>query len=142
MIFRQFIDDDLFCASYLLGDGGEAVVVDPGWDIDRYLDAARAQQLQIKHVVETHVHADHVSGRTCLAEVTGARSYVPAGGGAEPPQLSLKAGLAPAEHLAMGRCQLHQDVLGAGVPRHIGKRFLRDAEQVSLGFIGQAAWVV
>ena len=47
MIFRQFIDEDLGCASYLIGDAGEAAVVDPSWDVGRYLDFASSHRLRI-----------------------------------------------------------------------------------------------
>jgi hydroxyacylglutathione hydrolase len=63
MIFRQFLDDDLGCASYLIGDAGEAVVVDPSWNVAPYLEFASAHRLRIVKVLETHTHADHVSGR-------------------------------------------------------------------------------
>ncbi len=75
MFFRQVLYRDLGCASYLLGDGGEAVVVDPRWDIEVYLEIARDERLRITHVIETHDHADHVSGRFRLADATGARCH-------------------------------------------------------------------
>jgi hydroxyacylglutathione hydrolase len=58
--FRQFVNDDLGCASYLVGDGeaGVAVVVDPAFAIEQYLE----EGLRIERVLETHTHADHVSG--------------------------------------------------------------------------------
>jgi hydroxyacylglutathione hydrolase len=68
---------DLGCASYVLGDSGEAVVVDPRWDIDEYVEIARAERLRIAHVIDTHDHADHVSGRVRLASATGARAHRP-----------------------------------------------------------------
>jgi hydroxyacylglutathione hydrolase len=77
MFFRQVLYRDLGCASYVLGDAGEAVVVDPRWDIDVYFEIARAEQLQITHVIETHDHADHVSGRFRLSDATGARTHRP-----------------------------------------------------------------
>ena len=58
MLFRQFVDEDLGCASYLIGDGDSAVVVDPSFRIDQYLD----EGVRIERVLETHTHADHVSG--------------------------------------------------------------------------------
>ena len=79
MIFRQFIDEDLGCASYLIGDAGEAAVVDPSWDAGRYLDFAASHRLRITRVLETHTHADHVSGRGRIAAATGAELFVPAG---------------------------------------------------------------
>ncbi|TML30052.1 MAG: MBL fold metallo-hydrolase, partial [Actinobacteria bacterium] len=64
MVFRQFIHDDLGCASYLIGDenAGVAAVVDPRLAIEEYLQLARYVGVQIEHVLETHTHADHVSG--------------------------------------------------------------------------------
>ncbi len=64
MQFRQFVDDDLGCASYLIGDesSGEAVVVDPAYAIEPYLEEARKRHVKITGVLETHTHADHVSG--------------------------------------------------------------------------------
>lgn len=84
MIFRQLIDRDLGCASYLLGDRGRGVVVDPGLDVERMLATAEQEGLEIELIVETHVHADHVSGRALLAARTGAITRLPAGGGYQP----------------------------------------------------------
>ncbi|MGH2895940.1 MAG: MBL fold metallo-hydrolase, partial [Solirubrobacteraceae bacterium] len=77
MLFRQVLYQDLGCASYFLGDAGEAIVVDPRWDIAPYLEIAAAEHLRITHVIDTHDHADHVSGRLRLAQATGARAYRP-----------------------------------------------------------------
>jgi hydroxyacylglutathione hydrolase len=67
--FRQFVDDDLGCASYLIGDesSGEAVVVDPAYAIEQYLAEAEKRHVRISQVLETHTHADHVSGHGRLA---------------------------------------------------------------------------
>jgi hydroxyacylglutathione hydrolase len=64
LVLRQFVDDDLGCASYLIGDttAGEAVVVDPAYAIEPYLEAAEEADVRIVRVLETHTHADHVSG--------------------------------------------------------------------------------
>ena len=78
MFFEQVLYRDLGCASYVIGDGGEAVVVDPRWDIDPYLTIAAEQRLRITHVLDTHEHADHLSGRLALARATGARAHRPA----------------------------------------------------------------
>ena len=67
MYFKQFYLGCLAQASYLIGDGGEAAVVDPRRDVDEYLDEAGAQGLTIRHVIETHLHADFVSGHRELA---------------------------------------------------------------------------
>jgi glyoxylase-like metal-dependent hydrolase (beta-lactamase superfamily II)/rhodanese-related sulfurtransferase len=64
VFFRQFVDDDLGCASYLIGEenAGSAVVVDPAFAIEPYLEQAERRGLRIERVLETHTHADHVSG--------------------------------------------------------------------------------
>jgi glyoxylase-like metal-dependent hydrolase (beta-lactamase superfamily II)/rhodanese-related sulfurtransferase len=78
MLFRQIIHEDLGCASYLVGDtaSGVAAVVDPQWDIDPYLHLARLHGVRIEHVLETHNHADHVSGHGRLARASGATIHV------------------------------------------------------------------
>jgi hydroxyacylglutathione hydrolase len=78
MVFRQITHDDLGCASYLIGDegAGVAAVVDPRWDIDEYLRLARYLGVRIQHVLETHNHADHVSGHGRLVAATGAVIHV------------------------------------------------------------------
>ncbi len=72
MHFKQFYVGCLAHASYLIGDGGEAVVVDPSRDVEMYLDEAATHGLAIRWVLETHLHADFVSGHRELAERTGA----------------------------------------------------------------------
>ncbi|MDX6610329.1 MAG: hypothetical protein QOF85_2254 [Solirubrobacterales bacterium] len=78
MLFRQIIHEDLGCASYLVGDtpSGVAAVVDPQWDIDPYLHLSRLHGVRIEHVLETHNHADHVSGHGRLARATGATIHI------------------------------------------------------------------
>src|SRR5262245_41089109 len=75
MYFRQFYLGCLAHASYLIGSNGEAVVVDPQRDVDIYLEDAKAHGLTIQHVIETHCHADFVSGHHELAAHTGAKIY-------------------------------------------------------------------
>ena len=72
MYFKQFYLGCLAHASYLIGSEGEAAVVDPQRDVDEYIAEAEAHGLQIKYVIETHLHADFVSGHQELATRTGA----------------------------------------------------------------------
>lgn len=72
MFFKQFYLGCLAHASYLVGSGGEAVVIDPQRDVEQYIDEAACHSLTIKYVLETHLHADFVSGHRELAERTGA----------------------------------------------------------------------
>ncbi len=75
MYFKQFYLGCLAHASYLIGSDGEAAVVDPRRDVDEYIEEARAQGLEIRHIIETHLHADFVSGHQELAHRTGAKIY-------------------------------------------------------------------
>ncbi len=74
MILRQFLHSDAVAASYLFGCGGNAsgAVVDPVGDISPYLQAAAALGMRILYVIDTHLHADHVSSARALADVSGA----------------------------------------------------------------------
>jgi glyoxylase-like metal-dependent hydrolase (beta-lactamase superfamily II)/rhodanese-related sulfurtransferase len=72
MFFKQFYLACLAHASYLIGSDGEAAVVDPQRDVDEYIAEARAHQLNIKYIIETHLHADFVSGHQELAKRLGA----------------------------------------------------------------------
>ncbi len=78
MLLRYFYDRRLAHASYLVGcqATGEAIVVDPGRDVDVYLDAARAEGMRIVAAVETHIHADFLSGSRELSERVGAHLYL------------------------------------------------------------------
>ena len=76
MYFEQVYLGCLAQASYLIGSEGEAAVVDPRRDVDEYIRKADAQGLRIRYVVETHLHADFVSGHRELAERTGAEIII------------------------------------------------------------------
>jgi glyoxylase-like metal-dependent hydrolase (beta-lactamase superfamily II)/rhodanese-related sulfurtransferase len=82
MYFKQFYLGCLAHASYMIGSDGEAAVVDPRRDVDSYIEEARAQGLEIRHIIETHLHADFVSGHRELAHRTGAKIYFGAKAGA------------------------------------------------------------
>jgi hydroxyacylglutathione hydrolase len=86
VFFRQLLNDETACASYLLGckSRGALAVVDPHVDlVDDYIALADAQGVPIVAVLETHVQADHVSGLPALVERTGATAYLPAGAGVD-----------------------------------------------------------
>src|SRR4029078_90952 len=72
MNFKQFYLGCLSHASYYIGSRDEAVVIDPQRDVSQYTDEAAANRQRIKYVIETHSHADFVSGHLELAEKTGA----------------------------------------------------------------------
>jgi hydroxyacylglutathione hydrolase len=81
MFFRQVLNEDLGCASYVVADGGAAAVIDPKWEIEDYLALAEEHGFSIEHVLETHNHADHVSGHGRLVRATGATIHVSAEAG-------------------------------------------------------------
>ena len=78
MLLKYFYDKSLAHASYMVGcqKSGEALIVDPGRDIQPYIDAADAEGLRIVAATETHIHADFVSGSRELAERLGAKLYL------------------------------------------------------------------
>lgn len=92
MYFKQFYLGCLAHASYLIGSEGEAVVVDPQRDVDQYIAEAEAGGLKIKYVIETHLHADFVSGHRELAARTGAEIVFGAQAGAEFPHRAVSDG--------------------------------------------------
>jgi len=80
MIIKQFFINGIAHSSYLIGGNKVCAIVDPARDVDMYLDAAEEMGLEITHILETHLHADFVSGHMELAEETGARIYAPLSG--------------------------------------------------------------
>ncbi len=92
MYFEQFYLGCLAHASYMLASGGEAVVVDPQRDVEIYLKAAEERGVKIRHVFETHLHADFVSGHKELAARTGATIYIGARAEARFPHVNVQEG--------------------------------------------------
>jgi hydroxyacylglutathione hydrolase len=89
-------------ASYMVGSEGAAAIIDPQRDVDIYLEVAERKGWKIEHIIETHVHADFVSGHRELAERTGARIYLGAGSGAQFPHVAVKDG----DEVQFGQCRL------------------------------------
>jgi glyoxylase-like metal-dependent hydrolase (beta-lactamase superfamily II)/rhodanese-related sulfurtransferase len=89
-------------ASYMIGSNDIAAVIDPQRDVDIYLETAARKNWKIKYIIETHVHADFVSGHRELAERTGAQIYIGEGSGAEFPHVAVKDG----DALQFGQCNL------------------------------------
>ena len=92
MHFEQFYLGCLAHASYMLVSEGEAVVVDPQRDVEIYIDSAAAHGARIRHIFETHLHADFVSGHKELAERTGATIYVGVSANAAFPHVDVRDG--------------------------------------------------
>src|SRR5436190_146320 len=102
MYFKQFYLGCLAHASYLIGSDSEAAVVDPQRDVDQYMAEAESQNLKIKYIIETHLHADFVSGHRELADKTGAEIVFGKEAGATFPHRAVKDG----DELTIGRVQL------------------------------------
>ncbi len=92
MYFKQFYLGCLAHASYLIGDAGEAAVVDPQRDVDQYLEEASREGLRIRYVIETHLHADFVSGHRELASRSGAQIVIGAQARAAFPHMGVREG--------------------------------------------------
>ncbi len=102
MYFEQFYLACLSHASYMVGCGSVAAVIDPQRDIGIYLEEANKHAFKIEHVIETHLHADFVSGHRELAALTGAKIYVGTGSGATFPHVPVEDG----DEIAFGSAKL------------------------------------
>jgi glyoxylase-like metal-dependent hydrolase (beta-lactamase superfamily II)/rhodanese-related sulfurtransferase len=134
MYFAQILRSDIGCAAYLVGstDAGEAAVVDPRIDmVDEILALAGREDLRIRYVLETHTHADHVSGHHELAERTGARIGIHEAAGVAYPHLDLRDG----DELALGEVRLRVLHTPGHRPEHV-------AFAVSDTARGDEPWIV
>jgi hydroxyacylglutathione hydrolase len=102
MYFEQFDRACLSHASYMIGSEGVAAVVDPQRDIGIYLDEANKHGFSIQYLIETHLHADFVSGHRELAALTGAKIYLGANAGAKFPNVPVKDG----DEITFGKVKL------------------------------------
>ena len=134
MYFEQIVRRDIGCAAYLVGstDEGEAAVVDPRLDmVDEILDVLAREGLRLRYVIETHNHADHVSGHHQLAEATRAVIAVHELTNAAYPHLPLHDG----DELALGEVRLRVLHTPGHRPEHIALALLDDTR-------GDLPWVV
>ncbi len=104
MYTQQFFVEGLGCASYIVGCEAEGVaaVIDPDRNVEKYLEAATVRGLRITHIIETHLHADHISGNTDLAGRIGAAIYLHEASDAEFDHKLLRDG----EVLSLGNIRL------------------------------------
>ncbi len=98
---EQFFLGCLAHASYMVASDGVAAVIDPQRDVDIYIDAAKEAGWRIEHIIETHLHADFVSGHHELAKRTGSRIYLGEGSGATFPHTAVKDG----DSIQFGNCR-------------------------------------
>ncbi len=131
VLIEQFFLGCLAHASYLVASEGVAAVIDPQRDVDLYIDLAREKNLRIEHIIETHLHADFVSGHHELAERTGARIYLGADAHATFPHIAIKDGdtlqfgnarfdfLHTPGHTIEGICAVLTDLASPSAPRAV-----------------------
>jgi len=117
MILRQYLHTDPVAISYLLGCGGRAAaaVVDPVGGVTRYLDAAKDAGMRIRYVIDTHLHADHLSAGKELAEAAGAEYVLFAEAGATFPFRGVRDG----EVLELGNVSIEVLHTPGHTPEHI-----------------------
>ncbi len=117
MILRQFLHADPVAISYLLGCGGKAsaAVVDPVGDVAPYLAAAEQTGMRILYVVDTHIHADHVSSGRALADAAGAEYVLFHDAEAEPPFHGVEDG----DRLELGNVAIEVMHTPGHTPEHI-----------------------
>ena len=92
MIIQQLFTGGIAHSSYLLGGTDTCAIVDPRRDVQVYLEAAKSLGMEITHVLETHLHADFVSGHLDLADKTGARICAPKAANCKFDHISLAEG--------------------------------------------------
>jgi hydroxyacylglutathione hydrolase len=131
VLIQQFFLGCLAHASYIVASEGVAAVIDPQRDVDLYLDFAREKSLSIEHIIETHLHADFVSGHHELAERTGARIYLGEDAHATFPHIGIKDGdtlqfgnarinfLHTPGHTIEGICAVLTDLASPSQPRAV-----------------------
>jgi hydroxyacylglutathione hydrolase len=117
--------------SYLVHDGTTGVVIDPQRDIDRFLDTAATAEVDITHVLETHLHNDYVSGGLELARHTGAAYGIAAGDDVEFDRLAIHDG----DDISSGAVRLRAVHTPGHTPTHLSYLLIDDGEAVA-GFTG------
>jgi len=131
VLIEQFFLGCLAHASYLVASEGIAAVIDPQRDVDIYIELAKQHDLKIEHIIETHLHADFVSGHHELAERTGARIYLGEDAAATFPHTAIKDGdtiqfgnarfdfLHTPGHTIEGLCAVLTDLASPAAPRAV-----------------------
>jgi glyoxylase-like metal-dependent hydrolase (beta-lactamase superfamily II) len=141
MILRQFLHTDPVAASYLVGCGGKAsgAVIDPVGDPASYIEAAAKTGMRILYVIDTHIHADHVSAGRALADASGAQYVLFHAAGANKPFHAVHNG----QTLELGNVSLEVMHTPGHTPEHISL-LLRDrtrADEPWMVFTGHTLMV-
>ena len=128
MDFHQFYLGCLAHASYLIGANGEAAVVDPQRDVDQYIAEAERRGLKIRYVIETHLHADFVSGHRELAERTGAEIVMGAAAAAQFPHRAVRDG----DVIRLGKVELRAMETPGHTPESVSWLLVDDGKPVKV----------
>jgi len=140
MIFERFYDESLSQASFLLGcpASGEAIVIDPTWNLEQYITFAEANALRITHVTETHIHADFASGARELSRRTGAQLFLTDEGDADWKYAFIAEGtpLHDGDVIQVGGIRLKAIHTPGHTPEHLTFAQLNGEDQVVALFTG------
>ena len=115
MLLLQFFTPKIAHSSYILAGSKSCAVVDPRRDVQIYLDAAKSLNLRITHVIETHLHADFISGHMDLAQKTGATIFAPDMGKCAFEHVPVKEG----DEIALEDMILHVIETPGHTPEHV-----------------------
>lgn len=115
MHIQQFFIPGIAHSSYIVAGNRACAVIDPARDVKRYLVAAREMGVRITHIMETHLHADFVSGHLDLADVTGAEIYAPRSGKYTFPH----RGLVEGDEIQLEDISFHTIETAGHTPEHI-----------------------
>ncbi len=139
MIIRQFFIPGIAHSSFLVGGAGSCLIVDPSRDTDRYLEAAREEGLKIAGVLETHLHADFISGHLELAHKTGAPIYMPERAEALFPHIPVRQGSV----ITIGDIRIEVRETPGHTPEHVSYVLIHPSrsESPALVFSGDTLFV-
>lgn len=139
MFLKQFFVEGLAHSSYLIGSEGVCAIVDPRRDVDIYIDEAKQQGLDITHIIETHLHADFISGHMDLAQRTRAKVYISQTAGATYEHVPLKEG----GEIDVGSLRMRVFETPGHTPEHISLAVsdLTRADEPWLVFTGDTLFV-
>ncbi len=140
MFLKQFVNEGLGNSSYLLGSTrtGEAVVIDPQRDVDVYIEEAKVAALTIKFSLETHLHADFVSGSRELAGATGAAICASAAANLRFPHYPLRE----RDHVEIGEIVLEVMETPGHSPEHISFLAREEGEEKPQALFSGGALIV
>ncbi len=137
LFFRRFFIRGLAHTSYMIGSQGECAVVDPRRDVDFYLKIAEKEGLKITHILETHLHADFISGHLELADITGAKIYISQKAQAEYDHIGLKEN----DRIEIGDVRINVLETPGHTPEHISLLVSDDSDKPELVFTGDTLFV-